>query len=108
MCREVVRHLNWHKKGPGPSMPIDEPVHDPEELLGIVARDLKAPFDMREVIARIVDGSRFEDFKPQYGPTLVCGWASVHGYPVGILGNNGALFSESSEKASQFIQASRR
>jgi acetyl-CoA carboxylase carboxyltransferase component len=104
MCREVVRHLNWHKKGPGPSMPIDEPVHDPEELLGIVARDLKAPFDMREVIARIVDGSRFEDFKPQYGPTLVCGWASVHGYPVGILGNNGALFSESSEKASQFIQ----
>jgi acetyl-CoA carboxylase carboxyltransferase component len=59
---------------------------------------------MREVIARIVDGSRFEEFKPLYGPTLVTGWASIHGFPVGILGNNGALFSESSEKAAQFIQ----
>jgi acetyl-CoA carboxylase carboxyltransferase component len=104
MCREVISHLNWRKKGPGPSLPVDEPVHDPEELLGIVSKDLRAPFDMREVIARIVDGSRFEDFKPVYGPTLVCGWASIHGFPVGILGNNGALFSESSEKASQFIQ----
>ena len=104
MCREVISHLNWRKKGPGPSLHVDEPVHDPEELLGIVSKDLRAPFDMREVIARIVDGSRFEDFKPVYGPTLVCGWASIHGFPVGILGNNGALFSESSEKASQFIQ----
>ena len=104
MCREVISHLNWRKKGPGPSLSIDEPVHDPEELLGIVSKDLRAPFDMREVIARIVDGSRFEDFKPVYGPTLVCGWASIHGFPVGILGNNGALFSESSEKAAQFIQ----
>jgi len=81
-----------------------EPMHDPEELLGIVSKDLRSPFDMREVIARIVDGSEFEDFKPLYGPTLVCGWATIHGYPVGILGNNGALFSESSEKAAQFIQ----
>ena len=76
----------------------------PRVLLGIVAKDLRAQFDIREVIARIVDGSRFEDFKPLYGPTLVCGWASVDGYPVGILGNNGTLFSESSEKATQFIQ----
>ena len=104
MCREVIAHLNWRKKGPGPNRKIDEPVHDPEELLGIVAKDLRAPFDMREVIARIVDGSRFEEFKPRYGPPLVCGWASIHGYPVGVLGNNGALFSESSEKAAQFIQ----
>ena len=104
MCREVVRHLNWRKKGPGPSLPPDEPVHDPQELLGIVSKDLRTPFDMRDVIARIVDGSRFEEFKPLYGPTLVCGWASVHGYPLGILGNNGALLSESSEKAAQFIQ----
>jgi acetyl-CoA carboxylase carboxyltransferase component len=81
-----------------------EPIHNPEELLGIVSKDLRSPFDMREVIARIVDGSEFEDFKPLYGPTLVCGWATIHGYPVGILGNNGALFSESSEKAAQFIQ----
>ncbi len=104
MCREVISHLNWHKRGPGPTKPDDEPVYDPEELLGIVPRDLREPFDMREVIARIVDGSRFEEFKPLYGPTLVCGWASIAGYPIGILGNNGALFSESSEKAAQFIQ----
>lgn len=104
MCREVVSHLNWRKQGPGPTLPPDEPVYDAEELLGIVGRDLRQPFDMREVIARIVDGSRFEEFKPLYGPTLVTGWASIHGFPVGILGNNGALFSESSEKAAQFIQ----
>ena len=104
MCRDVVAHLNWRKLGPGPTMPFDEPVHDPEELLGIVARDLRKSFDIREVIARTVDGSRFEEFKPLYGPTLVCGWASVHGFPVGILGNNGALFSESAHKATQFIQ----
>lgn len=104
MCREVVSHLNWRKWGPGPTLPADDPIYDPEELLGIVSRDLKAPFDMREVIARIVDGSRFEDFKPLYGSTLVCGWASIDGYPIGILGNNGVLMSESSEKATQFIQ----
>ena len=104
MCREVVAHLNWRKLGPGPTLPADPPLYDPDDLLGIVARDLRQPFDMREVIARVVDGSRFEEFKPLYGPTLVTGWASIHGYPVGILGNNGALMSESSEKAAQFIQ----
>lgn len=104
ICREVVAHLNWRKQGPGPSLPADDPVLDPEDLLGLVSRDLKDPLDIHEVIGRIVDGSRFEDFKPLYGPTLVCGWGSIDGYPVGILGNNGALFSESAEKASQFIQ----
>ena len=104
MCREVVSHLNWRKEGPGPTLPADPPVHDPEQLLGLVSKDLRQPFDIREVIARIVDGSRFEDFKPLYGPTLVTGWASIHGFPVGIIGNNGALFSESAEKAAQFIQ----
>ncbi len=104
MCREVISHLNYRKLGPGPTLPNDPPILDPEDLLGLVSKDLKAPFDMREVIGRIVDGSRFEDFKPLYGPTLVCGWASIDGYPIGILGNNGALFSESSEKAAQFIQ----
>ncbi len=104
MCRELVRHLNWRKQGPGPSLPPDPPVYDEEELLGIVSPDLRQTFDMREVIARIVDGSRFEEFKPLYGPTLVTGWASIHGFPIGVLGNNGALFSESSEKAAQFIQ----
>ena len=104
LCREVVAHLNWRKLGPGPTLPPDEPVYDKEELLGILGEDLTIPFDMRDVIARIVDGSRFEEFKPLYGPTLVCGWSSIHGYPIGILGNNGVLMSESSEKASQFIQ----
>ena len=104
MCREVVAHLNWRKLGPAPDPDFLPPKHDPEELLGIVAKDLRVPFDMREAIARIVDASYFEEFKPLYGPTLVCGWAKVHGYPLGVLGNNGALFSESSQKAAQFIQ----
>ncbi len=104
LCREVVAHLNWRKRGPGPTMPADAPIYDNEELLGIIGEDLTVPFDIREVIARVVDGSRFEEFKPQYGPTLICGWTSIHGYPIGILGNNGVLLSESSEKAAQFIQ----
>ncbi|WP_419930975.1 acyl-CoA carboxylase subunit beta [Candidatus Poriferisodalis sp.] len=104
ICREVVGHLNWRKLGPGPTMPADPPVHDPEELLGLMPRDLQALIDCREVIARVADGSRFEEFKARYGTTLICGWASVHGYPVGFLGNNGPLFSDSSEKATQFIQ----
>ena len=104
MCREVVSHLNWSKQGPGPTLAADEPLYSADDLLGIVSRDLRQPFDIREVIARIVDGSRFEEFKPLYGPTLITGWASIHGYPIGILGNNGALFPESAEKAAQFIQ----
>ncbi len=104
ICREVVGHLNWRKFGPEPDGDFEEPKYDPEDLLGMVSQDLRTPFDMRDVIARIVDGSYFEEFKSQYGPTLICGWAKVHGYPVGVLGNNGALFPESSEKAAQFIQ----
>ena len=104
LCREVVAHLNWRKLGPEPNPDFEEPVHDAEDLLGMVSKDLKSPFDVREVIARIADGSYFEEFKPLYGPTLVCGWTTIHGYRIGILGNNGPLFSESSEKAAQFIQ----
>src|SRR5690606_4338693 len=70
----------------------------------IASADIKTPFDAREVIARVVDGSRFSEFKPLYGATLVCGWAHVHGYPVGILANNGILFSDSAQKGAQFIQ----
>ncbi len=103
-CRDVVHHLHWQKQGPGPCGPADDPVLDAEDLLGFVSRDLRQPFDVREVIGRVVDGSRFEEFKERYGTTLVCGWAEVHGFPVGILGNNGPLFPESSQKASQFIQ----
>jgi acetyl-CoA carboxylase carboxyltransferase component len=104
LCREVVSHLNWRKKGPAPSLKSDEPVHDPEELLGIMGRDLRQSVDVRDVIARVVDGSRFEEFKARYGTTLVCGWSSIHGYPVGILGNNGVIHPHAAEKAGQFIQ----
>jgi acetyl-CoA carboxylase carboxyltransferase component len=104
MCRDVVRHLNWRKLGPGPSMPATPPRHDPDEMLGLVSRDLKTPFDVREAVTRIVDDSWFEEFKPSYGSTVVCGWASIHGFPIGIVANNGVLFSDSSQKAGQFIQ----
>jgi acetyl-CoA carboxylase carboxyltransferase component len=104
MCRDVVGHLHWKKLGPVPLPDPAPPVHDPEELLGIVDRDLRGMIDVREVISRVVDGSDFEEFKPRYGPTLVCGWATLHGFPIGVLGNNGPLFSESSQKATQFIQ----
>ncbi len=103
-CREVVSHLNWRKAGPPPSMEASEPVWDSEELLGLVSRDLRQPVDVRDVVARVVDGSRFEEFKGRYGPTLVCGWASIHGYPIGILGNNGVIYPEAAEKAAHFIQ----
>jgi acetyl-CoA carboxylase carboxyltransferase component len=104
MARHVIAHLNWRKRGPGPTMAADEPLYDPEELLGLVPVDLRSPMEIREVIGRITDGSRFEEFKPLYGRTIVCGWASIHGFPVGIIGNNGVLFSDSSQKAAQFIQ----
>ncbi|MBK6856423.1 MAG: acyl-CoA carboxylase subunit beta [Microthrixaceae bacterium] len=103
--RRIVARLNWHKQGPTPASDAPEPVHDPEELLGIVPSDLKVPFDPREVIARVVDGSDFDEFKPLYGSSLVTGWARIHGYPIGILANaRGVLFSEESQKAAQFIQ----
>lgn len=105
MCRDVVAHLHWRKAGPGPQVTDPEPpVYDSEELLGLMPADLRTPVDAREIVARITDGSRFEEFKPRYGPTLVCGWATIGGYAVGILANNGPLFSESSQKAAQFIQ----
>ncbi|WP_459548338.1 acyl-CoA carboxylase subunit beta [Nocardia sp. X0981] len=103
--RRIVKRLNWKKQGPAPRASVLEPRYDPEELLGIVPPDLKIPFDPREVIARIVDGSDFDEFKPLYGSSLVTGWAELHGYPVGILANaRGVLFSEESQKATQFIQ----
>jgi acetyl-CoA carboxylase carboxyltransferase component len=104
LCREVVSHLNWRKAGPLPAPRVEAPVSDPEDLLGILSPDLRRPVDVRDVIARVVDGSRFEEFKPRYGSTLVCGWAGIHGYPLGILGNNGVLNPEAAEKAAHFIQ----
>ena len=103
--RQIVRAVNWRKTGPGPSRPADPPLYPAEDLLSIASADLRVPFDPRDVLARVVDGSRFEEFKPLYGPSLVTGWASIHGYPVGVLANaRGVLFSEESAKAAQFIQ----
>ncbi|TMR32209.1 acyl-CoA carboxylase subunit beta [Actinomadura geliboluensis] len=102
--RQIVRNLNHRKLGPAPG-PVEEPLYDAEELAGIVPEDLKVPFDPREVIARIADGSRFEEFKPLYGTSLVTGWTRVHGYPVGVLANaQGVLFGAEAQKAAQFIQ----
>ena len=104
ICREVVSHLSWNKKGLEPQKFSSDPVYDEDELLGIISEDLKSAVDIKEVIARFSDASKFEEFKPLYGPTMVCGWASVHGYQIGILGNNGPIYPESAEKAATFIQ----
>ncbi len=108
ICRQIVRHLRWERLGPGPSEPADPPVYDPAELLGCASADVRIPFEIREIYARILDGSRFEEFKPLFGDKLVCGWGSIHGYPVGLLGNNGILFSEEAKKGAQFIQLCNR
>jgi acetyl-CoA carboxylase carboxyltransferase component len=109
MGREIVAHLNWRKQGPGPTMPADEPVHDPDDLLGIVSADLRVPFDMREVLARALDGSRFEEYKQVYGTSMVTGWGSIHGFPVGVIANQqGVIFSEEAQKATEFIQLCNR
>lgn len=102
LARQIVAHLQ-------PSVvpqreASEEPLYPADELLGIVSADVRVPFDVKEVIARIVDGSRFEEFKPLYGSTLITGWARIHGFLVGILGNNGVLLSESAAKGAQFIQ----
>lgn len=105
--REIVAHLNWRKLGPGPSLSGDDPIYDPDDLLGIASVDLKIPFDAREVLARILDGSRLEEYKPLYGTSLVTGWGSVHGYPIGVLANHrGILFNEEAQKATEFIMLS--
>jgi acetyl-CoA carboxylase carboxyltransferase component len=107
--RQIVRGLNWHKQGPSPKPDPAPPLYDEQDLLGLVPTDLKIPFDPREVIARLVDGSEFDEFKPLYGSSLVTGWAALHGYPVGILANaRGVLFSEEAQKAAQFIQLANR
>lgn len=103
--RRIVARLNWRKTGPAPASNPLPPRFDEEELLGIVPLDLKVPFDPREVIARLVDDSDFDEFKALYGTSLVTGWAQLHGYPIGILANaRGVLFSAEAQKAAQFIQ----
>ena len=104
IVRNIVKNLPANEKSKLTLMPPAPTLYDPKELYGIVSPDLSKPYDCREVIARIVDGSRFLEFKEMFGPTLVTGWAHIHGYPVGILGNNGVLFSDCAKKATQFIQ----
>jgi acetyl-CoA carboxylase carboxyltransferase component len=108
LARQGVRNLNWRKQGPGPSRPADPPLLDAEELLGIASADVRIPFEVREILWRIVDGSRFDEFKPLYGSQLVTGWASLCGFPIGVMANNGILFSEESQKGAQFIQLCNR
>ncbi|XP_018868987.1 methylcrotonoyl-CoA carboxylase beta chain, mitochondrial isoform X1 [Gorilla gorilla gorilla] len=104
LTRKVVRNLNYQKKLDVTTEPSEEPLFPADELYGIVGANLKRNFDVREVIARIVDGSRFTEFKAFYGDTLVTGFARIFGYPVGIVGNNGVLFSESAKKGTHFVQ----
>jgi 3-methylcrotonyl-CoA carboxylase beta subunit len=104
MVRAIVATMGPAPEPPWPVIPTDEPVVDPGQLYGVVSTDTRTLYDVREVIARIVDGSRFLEFKPEYGATLVTGFAHIHGHPVGVLANNGVLFSESALKGTHFIE----
>jgi 3-methylcrotonyl-CoA carboxylase beta subunit len=104
ITRRIVGHLNRVKQPNIKTREVVEPAFDPSELHGVVPTDTRIPYDVREVIARIVDGSELDEFKALYGSTLICGFAHIHGYPVGIIANNGILFSESSQKGAHFIE----
>ncbi|MBC6416777.1 MAG: methylcrotonoyl-CoA carboxylase [Rhodospirillales bacterium] len=104
LARRIVRNLNWRKQGHLAMKTLREPLYAPEEIDGIVPPDLKYPFEVREIIARIVDGSEFDEFKRLYGTTLVCGFAHIWGHPIGIVANNGVLYSESALKGAHFIE----
>ncbi|WDS36925.1 carboxyl transferase domain-containing protein [Pseudoxanthomonas sp.] len=103
ILRSLVGNLGARPDS-APPQSSEDPRYDPDELYGVIPADTRKPFDVREVIARVVDGSRLDEFKPRFGTTLVTGFAHIHGYPVGILANNGVLFSESAIKAAHFIQ----
>jgi 3-methylcrotonyl-CoA carboxylase beta subunit/propionyl-CoA carboxylase len=103
-CRTIVSTLNTAKQLPADMTTPEDPRYDPAELYGIVNADIRKPYDVREIIARIVDGSRFDEFKARYGPTVVTGFARLHGFLVGFVANNGVLFSESALKATHFIE----
>jgi acetyl-CoA carboxylase carboxyltransferase component len=104
LCRGSVANLNTRKRVTLDVAQPEEPRYDPQELYGVVPQNSKVVYDVRELIARLVDGSRFHEFKARYGTTLVCGFARIHGYPIGILANNGVLFSESSLKGAHFVE----
>lgn len=104
IARQLVSHLNREKPGTHTRIESHEPLFSPQELNGIIPVDARKPFDVREVIARIVDASAFDEFKALYGTTLVCGFAHIYGYPIGIIANNGVLFAESAVKGTHFIE----
>jgi 3-methylcrotonyl-CoA carboxylase beta subunit len=105
-CRDIVQTLNYQSTHPNKFIKgdVQAPIYPVEEIYGVLSRDTRKPFDVREIIARLVDGSEFQEFKENYGSTLVCGFAKIHGYLVGIVANNGILFSESSLKGAHFIE----
>ncbi|MDE0992118.1 MAG: methylcrotonoyl-CoA carboxylase [Rhodospirillales bacterium] len=103
MMRDIVGELNMERVL-GKGKKIEAPIADPEELTGVISHDRRVLYDVREIITRIIDASQFQEFKPEWGETVVCGTARIYGYPVGIIGNNGALFSESALKAAHFIE----
>tara|TARA_R110000868_G_scaffold38661_1_gene135014 strand:+ start:18394 stop:20004 length:1611 start_codon:yes stop_codon:yes gene_type:complete len=108
LTRQIIENLNY--KSPGTKLgqkkiaEVEQPLYPSEDIYGIVSKDTRKPYDIREIIARLVDGSRFHEFKANYGTTLVCGFAKIHGHQVGIVGNNGILFSESAQKGAHFIE----
>ena len=104
LARRIVGNFNRVKPAKVKLEPAEEPLYDPREIYGIIPRDTRKPYDVREVIARVVDGSRFDEFKPRYGTTLVTGFARLYGMPVGIVANNGILFGESALKGAHFIE----
>ncbi|QKZ04280.1 carboxyl transferase domain-containing protein [Pseudomonas eucalypticola] len=104
IARRCVANLNWRKLGQLQCQAPVAPLYPAEELYGVIPADAKQPFDVREVIARVVDGSRFDEFKALFGTTLVCGFAHLHGMPIAILGNNGILFAEAAQKGAHFIE----
>jgi len=104
IARTIVATLNTRKTPPGDVIGAEDPAYDPHELYGVVSADVRKPYDVREVIARLVDGSRFDEFKERYAPTIVTGFARLHGFLIGVIANNGVLFSESALKATHFIQ----
>merc|ERR1712025_1411860 len=104
LARRCVANLNYIKNPGVTAALVEEPLYDPADLGGIVGEDLKKTFDMREVVARILDGSKFGEFKAKYGETLICGFGRLYGYPIGVIGNNGVLFAESALKGTHFIE----
>ena len=104
LARGIVETLNRQTRLSVAVEPPQDPLYPPEEIYGVLPRSFREAYDVREIIARLVDGSRFHEFKARYGTTLVCGFARLHGYPIGIIANNGILFSESALKGAHFIE----